>query len=566
MTGTDRLRALAGAWDEWGLGGALMDVADEIERERACDADTIENLRLELGEARDDAAWVREHGGLDAVKKLLDWVVGHCSTRQQLDFDFWLSGRVMHELGFEEDMADRDEVERRLLARLMPEGMEWPMVDGEPVVIGERLVGYGSDDDGYEVVGVRPTCGWVLVKSRGHIHRDGGPVILEWDASKCHRPAPKVLDADGVEIRVGDTVCGTRDMEPMRVVDTDSRECGFKHIKCEKEGDGFFFYWADELTHKLPVLAADGRPLREGEHVYHVETGAELVIKKLPKPGEYQAVVVFALPTSPASHLTSFDPDQLTHRAPVLAADGKPLEVGQTVYVVSNGHGPFHIDSVESDGAVTGWSSSIGSLLCTDPANLTHERPVLDADGNRIEPSMDVWWVCEGDERGIHSEKLHVESIGDDGLVTCSPFNGGTWVELESSELYVNKPVLAADGEPLREGETVWDTLGNRRFKVLGFASDAKLGEFTVKTAGIDGMSLEGYSKPSDLTHERPVADTWERLEEDACSDDCEYFGRDMNGCKGCPASRQDIDDFYCDENEKARDLVRRARALAGGA
>ena len=67
------------------------------------------------------------------------------------------------------------------------------------------------------------------------------------------------------------------------------------------------------LTHRAPVLAADGKPLRDGEHVYHVETGAELVVKELPKPGEYQAVVVFA---PPASHLTSFDPDQLTHERP----------------------------------------------------------------------------------------------------------------------------------------------------------------------------------------------------------------------------------------------------------
>lgn len=37
------------------------------------------------------------------------------------------------------------------------------------------------------------------------------------------------------------------------------------------------------------------------------------MVKELPKPGEYQAVVVFA---PPASHLTSFDPDQLTHERP----------------------------------------------------------------------------------------------------------------------------------------------------------------------------------------------------------------------------------------------------------
>ena len=89
-------------------------------------------------EDREALRWARGHGGLDSVKELLDWVVGHCSTKQQLDFDFWLSGRVMYELGFEEDMADRDEVERRLRDRLMPEGMKWPMYEsGEPVRIGD---------------------------------------------------------------------------------------------------------------------------------------------------------------------------------------------------------------------------------------------------------------------------------------------------------------------------------------------------------------------------------------------------------------------------------------------
>ena len=226
----------------------------------------LEKLRelaeeIKQGEDRKAIAWVRDHGGLDSVKKLLDWVVGHCSTRQQLDFDFWLSGRVMYELGFEEDMADRDEVERRLLARLMPEGMEWPTVDGKPVDF---------------VTGYEPSLGVleaVSIYNNGACEVMGHDGIIK-DVKEIHVATPKVLDADGAEIRVGDTVCGTRDMEPMRVVDTDSRECGFKHIKCEKEGDGFWFYCPDELTHKLPVLAADGKPLREGETVWGTNGGS----------------------------------------------------------------------------------------------------------------------------------------------------------------------------------------------------------------------------------------------------------------------------------------------------
>ena len=54
MSGIDSLRTLAGAWDECDLGGALMDVADQIERERACDEDAIENVRLIVGGVIDD--------------------------------------------------------------------------------------------------------------------------------------------------------------------------------------------------------------------------------------------------------------------------------------------------------------------------------------------------------------------------------------------------------------------------------------------------------------------------------------------------------------------------------
>ena len=155
-------------------------------REKAIDRPQVTMSAYDLlpEEDREALRWVREHGGLERVKEMLDWVVGHCSTEQQLDFDFWLSGRVMYELGFEEDMADRGEVERRLLARLMPEGMEWPKVDGKPVDF---------------VTGYEPSLGVleaVSIYSNGACEVMGHDGIIK-DVKEIHVATPKVLDADG---------------------------------------------------------------------------------------------------------------------------------------------------------------------------------------------------------------------------------------------------------------------------------------------------------------------------------------------------------------------------------
>ena len=317
-------------------------------------------------EDREAIAWVRERGGLDSVKEPLDWVVGHCSTRQQLDFDFWLSGRVMYELGFEEDMADRDEVERRLLSRLMPEGYEWPRYEsGEPLRYEDRYVYDGREREVW------------------HVDFDscGEPTILNKDGTRCHpdkgervmRSAPKVLDVDGVEIREGDTV-----------------------------------YYVDGREQRVNTVAR----LTDGGYVQF----------------------------------------------------GTINEAGYVTYC---------------------------EAACIQPNQLTHRAPVI-----------------------------------------------------------------AADGKPLREGETVWDENGDEL--VIGALED---GGHTVTCRYVDvgdAIPVHGMWSPSDLTHQRPVADTWERLEEDAENDPCGYFGFDgEETCGKCPASEKNC------EQTMARDLVRRARALA---
>ena len=167
---------------------------------------------------------------------------------------------------------------------------------------------------------------------------------------------------------------------------------------------------------------------------------------------------------------------------------------------------------------------------------------VLDADGAEIREKCDVWWICEGDERGVHAERLRVETICPSGLIECSPYNGGTWVYLEPSELYVNKPVPASDGRPLREGETVWHVKTGREYVVV----EPSYGKtVVVRLAKYDDAEGEQHA-PDQLTHERP--DSWERLKSDI------YKEIEMQ-----PTLRT----TKCGIESFVSDVVRRCKALA---
>lgn len=310
LTPDAKLRAFVdfgkeGRWDSGPLegathGGFLRLVADLIDRKTTrnpADCTTVSAYDLLPDEDRDAIAWVREHGGVDAVRRdFQDADNQRVELCASLDIDL------------ETGWADAMVAMRR---RLMPEGMEWPRFEtGEPVRLGDEFAdGLGGTRvcTSVEFLACEEGVRDVLIHWDGD-DPDNAMLVCMASGERVKRMAPKVLDADGVEIRVGDTVYD--------MVGDRHKVKGFG-----KQGDVLLEFHNDEslgwrpsnFTHRAPVLAADGRPLREGEHVYHVETGAELVVKELPKPGEYQAVVVFA---PPASHLTSFDPDQLTHQRP----------------------------------------------------------------------------------------------------------------------------------------------------------------------------------------------------------------------------------------------------------
>lgn len=230
--------------------------------------------------------------------------------------------------------------------------------------------------------------------------------------------------------------------------------------------------------------------------------------------------------------------------------DGEPVRIGDEAPFGSDGRMVVTgIELVEGGFVLHGRDGGIERPCQTGyKVGVRVKRPapkVLDADGVEILEKRDAWWICEGDERGVHAERLRVETIGLNGLVECSPYNGGTWVYLEPSELYVNEPVLAADGKPLREGETVYLTDSPTAFVV---------DDIMTREDGATVVHLEdgAWNLPQYLTHERP--DSWERLEVDAGKNPYDY----------CEDVGHRLDTFENSGIYKARDLVRRAKALAG--
>ena len=98
-----------------------------------------------------------------------------------------------------------------------------------------------------------------------------------------------------------------------------------------------------ERVRRPAVLAADGEPLEVGQTVWHVSNGVEFTVVGLPKSSEYQAVKL----RLDDGAFTGFDPDQLTHQRPVLDADGVPIHEGDTVWNATTSARPLTVREIE---------------------------------------------------------------------------------------------------------------------------------------------------------------------------------------------------------------------------
>ena len=167
--------------------------------------------------------------------------------------------------------------------RLMPEGVTWPTdARGVRIMPGDTVWANGGehgDGRAWYVERVSPGCRYpVRASDANGEKRDLKPGWLTHE-----RPAPKVLDADGVEICEGDTVWTTRDLDRFTVTNPNNGK--FLSVSCKGEDGEDYCCYPTDLTHRAPVLAADGKPLREGETVWHVNSGNEYIVRKLTRGG-----------------------------------------------------------------------------------------------------------------------------------------------------------------------------------------------------------------------------------------------------------------------------------------
>lgn len=125
-----------------------------------------------------------------------------------------------------------------------------------------------------------------------------------------------------------------------------------------------------ERVKRPQVLAADGEPLEVGQTVFYVDDGEEFEVVNV--SGELP-LLKFG-----ETAYTAIEPEQLTHQRPVLDADGSLIKVGDTVWN-TNGGGPFKVEKVSGDNVEFTANCLDGPLHWGFKAHeLTHTKPEFD--------------------------------------------------------------------------------------------------------------------------------------------------------------------------------------------
>ena len=203
-------------------------------------------------------------------------------------------------------IADRIDAERAL-----PEGVEWPRFeDGGLVRIGDEL-----EFEGKTMLVCDATFyadDWAFWCDR----KDMSGRLYGKYGERVKRPAPKVLDADGAPIEVGDVVYYDGEPHPLTVVGI-TRDGKDALVDANGEESCVEGGRPQDFSHDAPkpVLDADGAPIEVGDVVYFVDGDARpLTVERIDANGGEPAVdLVYA---GQILRWHSVNPEKLTHERP----------------------------------------------------------------------------------------------------------------------------------------------------------------------------------------------------------------------------------------------------------
>lgn len=138
-----------------------------------------------------------------------------------------------------EAMAERADTGKRVLTERERRILDmWPRFeDGEPVMIGDEVDGLGGE---IIEVYIAEDAAAIWNNFANHMHLSLG--------ERVKRPAPKVLDADGVEIKVGDTVYEPNGQSGIVTAVHPSTRC----VDLRQDGCDSYAMDTKRLTHTRP--------------------------------------------------------------------------------------------------------------------------------------------------------------------------------------------------------------------------------------------------------------------------------------------------------------------------
>lgn len=205
-----------------------------------------------MTEEKHVAEWLRERSQLLRT-------LGEFSCRDFMTYEFGISSPCTHPRSCRdcyadmfERIADRIDAERALpegidAERALPDGVQWPRFeDVEPVKVGDEVEYKGETMRVY--LATFDADGWSLWCSRDGI--DGR--LSGSYGERVKRPAPKVLDADGVPIKVGDIVYRDDDPEPLQVDLIYDGSTGYCTVRLKDSAGIYKSADAPRLSHKKP--------------------------------------------------------------------------------------------------------------------------------------------------------------------------------------------------------------------------------------------------------------------------------------------------------------------------